>query len=129
MGGQYSVQNTKELLDLGLASYAAYTFAKADGKLDWADLKFLMAVFPAAGPALDKIDQVPKELGELDQADATEILAYAGQKLPGLVDAEVTAVVNAFLTGVVHLLIGIHLLTKKKISVDIKRLSFPLVTA
>lgn len=81
MGGQYSIQNTKELFDLGVAAVMAIKAAKADGKIDLADLGQLMIIFPKAGPAFDQIDLVPKELGELDELESKELLEHASKSL------------------------------------------------
>lgn len=97
MGGQYGVKETKEVLDGVFAGVAAFQSAKEDGKIDLADIQHLIPLFVTLAPAIDKIDQMPKELGELDQADADDILAHASVKLPGLVGLELAKKVNAAL--------------------------------
>ena len=86
MSGQYSVENTKKLLDFVFVVGVAVKASGADGKYDLADLGQLMPVFVAASQDFKDVGMVPKELGELDEADALELVAYAQSKLPGVVD-------------------------------------------
>lgn len=86
MSGQYSVENTKKLLDFVFVTGVAIKAAGADGKYDLADLGHAMPVFVAASQNFQNVGLVPKELGELDESDATELVAYCSQKLPGVVD-------------------------------------------
>lgn len=98
MDGQFGIQETKEVLDLGFACGAAFKNASADGKIDAADLGQLMPVFATIGSALKDVDKVPKELGDLSEAEAKELLAYAAQKLPQVTDnAVLVKKVNAAL--------------------------------
>lgn len=86
MGGQYSVENTKKALDFIFVTGAAIKQAGADKKYDVADLGLLVPVFVAAGQDFQNVSMIPKELGELDEADAGELVAFAQTKLPGVVD-------------------------------------------
>lgn len=86
MGGQYSVENTKKLLDFVFVTAFAVKQAGADGKYGVEDLGQLVPVFVAAGQDFQNVSMVPKELGELDEHDAGEIVAFAQVKLPGVVD-------------------------------------------
>jgi len=96
MGGQYSVENTKKILNFGFTVGAAVKGAGADGKYDLADLGQLMPVFVSASQDLQNVGMVPKELGELDEQDAAELVAYSQQKLPGVVDkADLIRKINA----------------------------------
>lgn len=81
MGGKYSVQNTKEALEFGFATWTAVDNAKADGKIDLADVGHLMIVFPTVGPMIKNFGDIPKELGELDEADSKELKDFAAAKL------------------------------------------------
>lgn len=89
MSGKYGVKETQELFDLGFEIAKAGKLALADGKVNFLDLGVVMPVFPKVGPAVDGIALVPKELGELDEADAKTLLDYAKARLPEVVD-EVT---------------------------------------
>lgn len=98
MSGQYGVKESKEVLDLGFAVGQALKNAKADGKVDVADLVYLLPAIQVAGPAMSNLALVPKELGELDAADAAELMSHASVKVAGLVDDEhKKKVVNAAL--------------------------------
>jgi len=98
MDGQYGIQSCKEVLDLGFAVGAAFKNAKADGHIDASDLGQLIPVFAVVSPALKDVGNVPKELSELSEAEAKELLAYAGQKLPQVTDdAKLIKRVNAAL--------------------------------
>jgi hypothetical protein len=86
MAGKYGVKETKEMLDLGFALAKAGKEALADGKVNLLDLGVVMPVFPIVGTAVEGAPLVPLELGEIDEADSAELLAYAKAKLPEVVD-------------------------------------------
>lgn len=97
MGGQFGVEQTKAGLDLVFAGIASVQAAKADGKIDFTDAQYLIPLLLQAGPALKDPSLYPKELGELDEKDAKELLAYAAVKLPALLEADLVPKVNACL--------------------------------
>lgn len=81
MAGQYSIKETKELLDVAIAgAHAGFNIA-ADGKVDMNDLQHVLPMLPVLQPGFDKIDQVPKELGELDAQEAADLVAHVTTKL------------------------------------------------
>ena len=86
MPGQYNVDNTKKLLDFVFVLGTSIKVAGADGKYDLADLGQLMPIFVAASQSFGNVSAVPKELGELDEDDAKDIIAFCQQRLPGVVD-------------------------------------------
>jgi len=104
MGGQYSVKETKEVLRFALAGYQAYKGAIEDGKIGFEDIGQLMVIVPYVGPAIQDVALIPKELVELDAADAKDLIDYAGSILPGVVEARLVQIINACLTGVVSFL-------------------------
>lgn len=77
----YSIENTKEVLGLGFAVAGALKNAKADGKLGLEDVVYVMPIIQAAGPAVDKIGEVPKELADLSANEVEELMLYARGKL------------------------------------------------
>ena len=80
--GQYSVQETKQVLDLGFALTGAIVASKeSNGGFGMEDMAKLMLVWPSVAPAVDKIADVPKELGELDSEDVKELLDHAKSRL------------------------------------------------
>ncbi len=95
---KYAIKETKELLDLVFVAGLAFKNANSDGQINAADLGHLVPVFVAAGPAFEKIDQVPAEVGDLSQPEAEELLAYAQVKVPQIVDRpKLVNIVNAAL--------------------------------
>lgn len=81
----YSIQNTKEVLDFAFAGAGAVKSAMADGKISLEDLGYLMPVVMTAGPAFQDLGKVPKELGDLSEEEAKEVLEYASSKLGVLI--------------------------------------------
>jgi hypothetical protein len=73
---QYGIKETKEALDLVLGGVKAFNGAKADGTINTQDLGQLLILMPLIQPAFDKIDQVPKEMGELSAEESAELVAH-----------------------------------------------------
>lgn len=94
------IQETKDALAFILALGDAIVKAEADGKIDASDLGLLMAVFPLAGPAFDKIGEVPAEFKDLSVAEAEELAAMVIAKLPN-VGPKAGDIVNAALAAAV----------------------------
>lgn len=86
MAGKYSVQNTIEVLDLGMSLAKAIKSAKADGKLDVADIAHLLPIITKVEPAIKDVDQIPLELEELDKEDSERILELGRKRFPELTD-------------------------------------------
>lgn len=78
---QYAIKETKEMLDLAIGGVNAGFAIGADGKVDFADLGHVMALVPLAGPAFENKEQIPLEMGDLDTAEAAELIAHVGAKL------------------------------------------------
>jgi len=86
---QYGVQETKQVLDLAFAGAKAVQDALADGKIGLEDLGQLLPIIVAAGPAIDNISMVPKEIKDLDAAEAADLMLYMKKHLDPMVgDAE-----------------------------------------
>lgn len=88
MAGQFGVKETKDLFDLGFALAKAGKEASADGKVNLFDVGHLIAVIGKVGPAFEGAAVAPSELGELDEADAKELLDYVKAKLPEVLEEE-----------------------------------------
>lgn len=102
MPGAYGTENLVALLKLGFAAGNGLKVALADGKLDFSDLAQLGPVLPLLGPALDNIDQAPKEWADLDDAEAAELLAEGKALLAGVPETEAKVVLaKALKTGLV----------------------------
>jgi hypothetical protein len=98
MAGKYSVKNTLEVVDLGIAVGVGLKNAKADGKLDLSDIQHVFPVVFSLQPAIDELGVVPKELGELDQEELALIVAHVASKLPQVTDnARVLKLAGAYL--------------------------------
>jgi hypothetical protein len=78
---QFGVKETKEVLDLALGAVKAGTAIAADKKVDLNDLSHVLALLPVVQPAFDKIDQVPKELSDLDASEAADLVAHVSANL------------------------------------------------
>ena len=100
----YGVKETKEVFNLGFAIVEGLKKSLDDG-FDIKDLGNLIVLFPAIGPAVSGIDQVPLELADLDEKDVAELLAHAAVKLgvavgdPGL-EKKVVACIKVVLVAV-----------------------------
>lgn len=77
----HGIKETKEALDLALGAVKAGLAVSADGKVDLNDLSHVLALVPKIQPAIDQIELVPKELGDLDAAEAAELVAHIATNL------------------------------------------------
>lgn len=72
------IQETLEFIRFGVGIEKAIAGAKADGKVDFADLGQLFPLAPLAVAAVDGIGNIPKELGDLEDAELEVLIAEAG---------------------------------------------------
>lgn len=78
------IQNALEVVQFGVALAKAIEDAKKDdGKIDLKDIGKLFPVAPLVVPMINGIDQVPKELGDLDQAELEVLMSEAAKILGG----------------------------------------------
>lgn len=82
MGGKLGTKETKEAFELGLAAIVAVQCSMADGKVTLGDIACVIPVFPKLEAGVDGLALVPAELGELDEADEQDLLAFCKAKLP-----------------------------------------------
>lgn len=76
------IQNIVEVIQFGAAVAKAIKEAKAnDGKIDFKDVGLLFPVAPLVVPVIDGIGQIPKELGDLDEAELAALLAEVAKAL------------------------------------------------
>lgn len=80
-GGEFNIDQTAEVIVFIGSALQAIDGALADGKIGLEDLSQLMLLVPTIGPALDGLDQVPKELGELDDEDLGKLEAKVDASL------------------------------------------------
>jgi hypothetical protein len=72
------IENTVNFVKFGAALAVAIKAAKADGKIDVADIALLFPVVPMVGPMITGAGQVPKELGDLDDDELNQLIAAVG---------------------------------------------------
>lgn len=80
-----------------------------DGKVDWSDVSHILGVTPALIAALDGVDKIPAELGDLSAEEAAELGAHLMSEL-ALDDEKAKAVLGAslkVLVGVVDLVVAL----------------------
>lgn len=73
---KYSIKETKEVLGFIFSLAMAYDKAKADGKVGLADGALIIDPLMKAMPAFDKINEVGREMQDLDDAEKAELNAY-----------------------------------------------------
>lgn len=82
------IQNTLEVIELGIALGGAFKSAQADdGKVNAKDIAHLITVVPKIGPAVSDISEVPAELKDLDAGELQEVIDHV-QELVGVVSNE-----------------------------------------
>lgn len=100
MGEKLGIQETKDVLALVLdAANIVGEAKKNDGKIDITDAALLIKLVPELAPAFAGITAVPAELGDLDEAEATELVAFVAAKFT-LGDPHAREVVEAGLKAV-----------------------------
>lgn len=88
MAGQFGTKETKEAFDLGFATVGAVQCTMEDGKVGLGDIACVIPLFPKLEAGVQGLALVPKELGELDEADEADLLAYAKAKMPSVTSDE-----------------------------------------
>lgn len=110
MGGQYGVQETTDLLDLGFSSFVVGKDILADGKFNLLEFVKLVPLVPKVVRALDGAVLIPKELGELDADDQAKLIAYIASRLPDVTDSNTLAgLVSAYLEALVAVVKAVQL--------------------
>ena len=69
------MQELKEVLMFGLSLQKAYALAKADGKVDLADMGYLIDPISKLMPAVDNIVAVKDELKSMSAEDRASLMA------------------------------------------------------
>jgi len=81
MGEKLGIKETKEMVDLILEGISVGVKASEDGKVTLDDATLLLGLVPKLGPALKDADQIPKELADLDAAEAAELVTHVTTNL------------------------------------------------
>lgn len=82
MAGQYGTSETCDLAELAVKILEGIKKAKEDGTFSWFDAASFVPAIIALFPAIDKINLVPKELGELDEEDQAIVKAKVLSLVP-----------------------------------------------
>jgi len=77
----HGIENSKKVIDLGLALVDAGVKIAADGKVDTADLQHLPGIVLPLVNSASAIPELGKEWGDLSVAESSELIAYVGTKL------------------------------------------------
>lgn len=77
---KYGIDALKKVVDFGGEVCAAYESAKADGKVDWKDLPAAFGPGKALIMLAPVIGSIPKEFGDLDEAEKGELKQHAMEK-------------------------------------------------
>lgn len=76
MSEKMGIQNTKAVLHLALMIVSTVDKAKADGKIDAADMGLLFQLIPAVAPGVAGAGQFPREMADLSVEEVTELSAF-----------------------------------------------------
>lgn len=74
--GQLGIENIKKEVNLCVTLVKIIQQARADGKVDAADLALLMQLVPVIGPAAESLEKVVPEFKDMDAADGAALTAY-----------------------------------------------------
>lgn len=78
------IHNTKEIVVAGMKSFQMIQVAKADGKIDLADLPLLFQMLPVYQAALADAEQVIPEMKDLSAEEAAELVNAVVAELGGV---------------------------------------------
>lgn len=98
------VTDLKELLTVFCAGIKTVVAAKADGKIDMADLGHLMILLPTLTAAYDGIANVPAQIMDMDETEQADIIAHIDAQLG---EGGYEAVGENLLTGAVNIMMAI----------------------
>jgi len=76
----HGIIQTKELLDFVFSLVTAIDKSLEDGKIDYSDIMNIIPVLMKSGLAFKDIDQVPKELGDLDKEEIEALKMFVEEK-------------------------------------------------
>lgn len=78
---QYSLKETKEMLDFVLEMAEVSEKVFVDGKFEMSKLALFMGPLMMIQPALDNVADVEKELRDMDDEERAELVAYIQEKV------------------------------------------------
>jgi len=82
------IQNLKEVLDFGFGLGGAVKKSLNDGSFGYSDIQYLMPVFPSFAPMIDNIDEVPREIADIDEDELKELIEYSLKNFASIIEKE-----------------------------------------
>jgi hypothetical protein len=78
---EHGIKETKEMMRFLIELAEGIDRSDADGKFDLADLGNMIGAMGAAAPAFSGAGDIFKEMGDLDEAEAQELVNYVESEL------------------------------------------------
>ena len=77
---KYGIQETKELLSFVFSLAEAIKKSNADGDFNWRDGLNFIEPLKRLGPAIDNIEDIIPEIGDLDANEWNELITYVSEQ-------------------------------------------------
>ena len=77
---KYGIQETKELLSFVFSLAEANKKSNADGDFNWRDGLNFIEPLKRLGPAIDNIEDIIPEIGDLDANEWNELITYVSEQ-------------------------------------------------
>ena len=77
---KYGIQETKELLSFVFSLAEAIKKSNADGDFNWSDGLNFIEPLKRLGPAIDNIEDIIPEIGDLDANEWNELITYVSEQ-------------------------------------------------
>ena len=77
---KYGIQETKELLSFVFYLAEAIKKSNADGDFNWRDGLNFIEPLKRLGPAIDNIEDIIPEIGDLDANEWNELITYVSEQ-------------------------------------------------
>ena len=77
---KYGIQETKELLSFVFSLAEAIKKSNADGDFNWRDGLNFIEPLKRLGPAIDNIEDIIPEIGDLDANEWDELITYVSEQ-------------------------------------------------
>lgn len=98
---KYSLEETKELLDLFFAMSRALGKSLEDGNVNFMDLGHFISAISYIAPAVNGISNISKEMLDLDEKEKADLIAYVrdnfdlpNDKVEGYIEMGIIALIN-----------------------------------
>ena len=77
---KYGIQETKELLEFVFSLAEAIKKSNADGEFNWRDGLNFIEPLKRLGPAIDNIEGIVPEIGDLDAEEWAELVEFVSSR-------------------------------------------------